>query len=135
MGSSLVEKVWGDVFEHIDDDLRAVTRYDGLDHEMKLRDDVRTEYTRDEDRAIVDQAILSQLSLDETEGAFKTGELESVILAFEDAWILQWSDQLKTKSGLLISIQRNGERASIADIEWCIEYLNEQIAPMTSDRQ
>ena len=135
MCDSLVETIWGDVSENIGDDLRAVTRYDGLNYEMKLRDDVRTEYTQDEDRTIVDEAILRQLNLDETEGAFKAGELESVIRVFEDAWILQWPDQLKTKSGILISIQRNGERASVVDVEWCIEYLNEQITPMISDRQ
>lgn len=135
MTEPLVETIWDAVSERVGDELRGVTRYNGLDFEMKLRADVRASYSNAEDRELVDEAVLSQLNLGGTEDAFKTGDLQSVIHIFEEAWVLQWPDNLTTKSGILISIQRDGTAASMADIEWCIDYLSEDVSPQIEDAQ
>jgi hypothetical protein len=108
-----------------------------LDFETKMRDDLRTQYSSIDDSSIVDDTILSQLVVADTEDSFKTGELQGILRIFDDAWILAWSDVHSNKSGIIIiiiiiiiSIQRDSEQTSMADIEWCIEYLDEEVAPL-----
>ncbi|PGF14643.1 hypothetical protein CP556_20640 [Natrinema sp. CBA1119] len=128
MTGSLVAGIWDDLFEQVGDDLRVVTRYKPTEFDTKMRDDVRAKYTCEEDRIVVDDTIVKQLGLDDTEEAFKTGDLHALVRVFDDAWILSWTDDLPKKSGLMISIQRDGATASMDDLEWCIQYLDTEIA-------
>lgn len=130
MGTSLLERIWNDVFDRVGEDLRVVTRYTGRDFETKMRDDVRAQYTTDEDQVVVDDTIIQQLSLSDTDNAFKTGQLNGLVRVFDEAWVLSWPDYLSGKSGVIISIQRNGTNATMDDIDWCIEYLEREIADM-----
>ena len=125
----VVTKIWEDVSERVGDDLRVVTWYDAGTFETRMRDDVRAMYTADEDRTIVDDTIVTQLGFLDTENAYKSGTLGGIVRIFDDAWILSWIHDRSTKSGVVVSIQRNGETASMDDVEWVVRYLDEEIAP------
>lgn len=131
MSKVSVERIWDDLTEKVGDDLRGVTRYEGRDLETKLREDVREQYSRSEDRKLVDNLIIDQLRFEETEAAFKTGHRRGIVRIFEKAWFLSWSDSTEGKSGFIISIQRNST-ASMDVIEWCLQYLNTEIDPLLS---
>jgi hypothetical protein len=130
MAESLVTRIWDDVTERVGDDLRVVTRYGPQEFETRMRDDVRAAYTDDEDREIVDDTIVKQLGLDDTETAFRTGRLHGVVRVFDDAWVLSWTDDLPKKSGVIVSIQRDGAAATMDDLDWCVRYLDDEIAPL-----
>lgn len=132
---SIVDRVWTDLHERVGGDLRAVTRYDTREFETRMREDVRERYSESEDRAIVDDTIVRQLGLFDTERRFDAGRLEANLNVFERAWVLAWPDHLPSKSGLIVSIQRDGERATIQDVENCLGYLSEEIGPTLGDRR
>lgn len=130
MVDSLVTKVWEDVSDRVGDDLRVVTRYESTDFETRMRDDVREQYTAAEDRVVVDDTILTQLVVDDTGQSFETGELHGIVRIFDDAWVLAWSDRRARKSGFIVSIQRDGATASMDDVDWCVRYLEDEVAPL-----
>jgi hypothetical protein len=70
---SIVDRVWTDLHERVGDDLRVVTRYETREFETRMREDVRERYTADEGRAIVDDTIVRQLGLFDTERRFEAG--------------------------------------------------------------
>lgn len=47
-----------------------------------MREDVRRRYTGAEDRAIVDDAIVSQLTYDEAGERFEAGDVEGIVRVF-----------------------------------------------------
>ena len=124
----VVEDVWAAMRDRVGEDLRVVTRYEGSGFETRMREDVREQYTFDDDREVVDQTILRQLSLDDLESAFDLGSLESQVWVFERAWVVTWPDCLPGKSGLLVSVERGGE-ATLADVGAAIEYLESEVGP------
>lgn len=130
MSNSLVERIWTDVSDRVGDDLRVVTRYKGPEFETRMRDDVRSQYTPDEDQTIVDDTIIQQLSLERAENSFKAGSLNGLVRLFDEAWVLSWPDSLQTKSGVIVSIQRHST-ASLDDLDWCAQYLNDEIKPIS----
>lgn len=132
---SIVDRIWADLHERVGDDLRAVTRYDSREFETRMREDVRERYTDREDRAIVDDIIVRQLNLLETERRFDAGRLEANVNAFEEAWVLAWPDHPPSKSGFIVSIERDGERTTIQGVEDCLDYLNEAVGPELDDRR
>lgn len=134
MTSSLVEQIWEDVYARVGGDLRAVARYGPQDFETRKRDDVREQYTPEEDRVVIDDTIIKQLNLADTESAFKTGRLHGLVRTFDDAWILSWPDHLPGKSGVIVSIQRDGSTASMDDVDWCVRYLEDEIAPLLDEQ-
>jgi hypothetical protein len=109
MGST-VDRVWTDVRDRVGEDLRD-------------------QYTRREDRAIVDDTVVRQLGLFDTERRFEAGELEANVHVFEEAWIIAWPDDLPSKSGLIVSTERDGDVATVGDVEWCLDYLNGEVDP------
>lgn len=129
MPDSLVDEVWDDLVERLDDDLRVVTTYDVLNHETRMREDVRERYTPEEDREVVDDTILKHLSASGSERAFKTGELHGLVRIFDDAWVLSWAAESDEKVGVIVSVDRDGDVATLDDLDWCVEYLNEAVAP------
>jgi hypothetical protein len=131
MAEVSVDRIWDGITERVGDDLRGITRYEGTDLETRLREDVRDQYTRTEDKELVDNMIIDQLRLKETEIAFKTGQRHGLVRIFDEAWFLSWADSLEGKSGVVVSIQRNGTE-SMDVLEWCIRYLNEEIDPLLS---
>ena len=127
MGRLSAEELWERLHQKLGEDLRGVIRFDGTDREMVLRDDVREAYSAIEDRKVVDDAIISQLSAGDTQSTFKVGDLLGNVKIFEEAWVLQYPDSVPGKSGYIVSIQRTGGTASIADIEACLQVLSEAI--------
>lgn len=130
---SIVERVWADLRERVGEDLRVVTRYESLEFETRMRTDVRERYTEREDRAIVDDTIVRQLGLSDTQRRFHAGELEANVHVFERAWVLAWPDHLPGKSGLIVSVQRDGDAATVADVERTLEYLDEEVEPLVGE--
>ncbi|RQG91301.1 hypothetical protein EA462_04755 [Natrarchaeobius halalkaliphilus] len=120
---SQARTIWDAVYERVGGDLRAVIRYEPMDSGSVMRDDVRTQYAPDETQAIVDQTIVDQLSNRRQEHAFDAGQLSAVVRVFDEAWIVSCPDSPARKSGVLISIERDGDCASMADVEWCVGYL------------
>ncbi|WP_394295413.1 hypothetical protein [Halogeometricum pallidum] len=129
--NSLVDTVWDDISDRVGDDLRVVTEYRATEHEARMREDMSELYDPGESQSIVDDTIVHQLSGRTTEGAFKAGQLRAFIRVFDDSWVLAWTKSLREKSGFIVSIDRDGETASMDDLEWCIDYLDTEIAPRT----
>ncbi|TYT60513.1 hypothetical protein [Natrialba swarupiae] len=117
--------VWDAVYGRIGADLRAVIRYQPMDWDSVMRDDVRERYTHSDTQAIVDQTIVCQLSHGRQERAFESGSLNALVQVFEDAWVVSCPDSPGRKSGVLVSIERDGNAATMADVQWCIDILEE----------
>lgn len=126
---SLVDEIWDAVSDRVGEDLRVVTRYDGSEFATRMREDVRETYSSTEDQQIVDTTVVSQLAHQEIERAHKSGDLHGVVRIFDEAWVLSWPDSIPGKSGVIVSIQRDGATASFDDVEWCLGYLDEEIGP------
>lgn len=126
---SVVSTVWTAVSDRVGDDLRVVTHYEATDFETRMRPDVRERYTEAEDRSVVDDTIITQLAAGDAETPFETGAFYALIRVYEEAWIVSWTAELPAKSGVIVSIQRDGETATLADVEWCLEYLESEVAP------
>lgn len=131
MVSVSLDEVWNTVYEGVGEDLRVVTRYTASDFQTRMRDDVRKQYTSREDRAVVDDTIVKQLGLTDAESAFKAGKIQAFIRVFDDAYILSWPDGLPKKSGFIISVDRNGASATLADLEECIQYFENEIGSLS----
>ncbi|SDE79648.1 hypothetical protein [Halorientalis regularis] len=129
MDRDFVDGVWDHLHERLGEDLRTVVQYDAGSSAVTFRPDVREQYEADERQQILDDAIVQQLSFSDQGSVFKTGDLKSFVRVFEDAWVLTWRDPTNVKAGFLISIQRDGETATMADVEYCIQYLDEEIEP------
>ena len=129
MDDSLVTEIWEDISERVGDDLRTVVRYEATSFEVRMRDDLRAKYSTDDDQAVVDTTIINQLSLAEADSGVRTEPLCALIRVFGDTWMLSRPDSPGAKSGVIVSIQRDSETTSLADVEWCIEYLDDEVAP------
>jgi hypothetical protein len=128
MSDRLVDVMWEDVSERVGNDLRGIIRYQALDYEARVRDDVKRLYSEADERNVVDDTIITQLRYPSVESSYRAGTLLAQMRVFEVAWILSWADESSTKSGVIVSIQRNGECATFEDVEWCIQYLDETVA-------
>lgn len=128
MNSAPVQEVWDAMYERVGEDLRGVTRYEPTDFTTKMREDVREQYSPGEDQAIVDQTIVNQIGFKELEQRHKIGRLRAAILTFDESWLIVWPDGIPSKSGFIVSIQRTGDVATIADVDYCIEFLNDRFA-------
>ncbi|MFB6304034.1 MAG: hypothetical protein ABEH47_02620 [Haloferacaceae archaeon] len=128
MAAALVDRVWSDLSDRVGDDLRAVTRYQGGRFETRMRGDVRERYDRTEDQRIVDETVVDQLRGSDVSERFRAGDLRALVRFFEEAWVVSWPDG--PKSGVVVSIGRGGE-ATVDDVEWSIDYLEENVAPTT----
>ncbi|MFB6220527.1 MAG: hypothetical protein ABEH90_03725 [Halolamina sp.] len=131
MSERLIDRIWDAFHERLGDDLRGVDLYSGERLESRLRDDVRQLYSPAEDREAADDTIVKQLGLARTESAFKVGELRSLIRVFDEAYVLSWTHELEEKSGVMVSVERPGETVTLADLEWCLEYLDDEITDLT----
>jgi hypothetical protein len=129
MDSDLVDEIWADLHERIGADLRTVVQYDAGSSAVKFRPDVREQYEMGERQQILDDAIVQQLSFSDQGSVFKTGDPKSFVRVFDDAWVLTWREPSNVKAGFLISIQRDGETATMDDVEYCIQYLDREIEP------
>lgn len=127
MAPGVVDRVWAEVSERVGDDLRVVTRYDGGRFDTRMRDDVRRLYTAAEDQRVVDDTVVDQLRVRDVAERFRAGPLRAHVLVFEEAWILAWPSG--SKSGVIVSLQRDGGTATAADVEWCIDYLAAELGP------
>lgn len=124
MVDASAQAVWDDLATVLGEDLRVVTRYDGMDYDTVMREEIREQYSANEDRAIIDDTIVKQLGFRNTEGAFKTGRLEAVVRVFEDAWVASIPDRIGAKSGFIVSVERGGA-ATMDDVDECIRRVRE----------
>lgn len=118
-------EVWEVLFEKLGDDLRGVIRFQGTEYEAELREDVRQKYSSAEDRRVVDNAIINQLATPKTEEAYKTGELDAFVNVFDEAWVIILPMTIPSKSGYIVSVQRDGGTATMDDVDWTIDRLTE----------
>lgn len=125
MEESVLSEVWSTVHERVGEDLRAVVRFYPRNYETKLREDVDSKYDNRERQRVIDHVILEELGTKNTEAAVKGGDLLSLVRVFEDAWILSCTSEEGKKSGIIVSIERNGSNATMEDVQWCIDYLND----------
>ncbi|WP_299268256.1 hypothetical protein [Halorientalis sp.] len=130
MGDDLVEDVWDELYERVGDDLRTVVQYDAASSTVKFRPDVKEQYGAAERRRIRDTTIVQQLNHSDQESMFETGEMKALVRVFDEAWVLAWHDPLNAKAGFLVSIQRDGDTATMADVEYCIQYLDDEVASL-----
>lgn len=126
-----VQDVWDHLESEFGEDLRVVTRYDGMEFTTRMREDIRAQYSTGEDRAIIDSTIIAQLQLDDVRDIVKAGEAKATIRVFERAWLLIYPDPHSRKSGFLVSLQRDGAD-SFRAVEQTLEYLTEGISPSPS---
>lgn len=131
MASALAQRVWDHLESEFGEDLRGVTRYEGMEFSTHLRDDIRAQYSSKEDRDIVDSTIIPQLQLNDSRDTIKAGDAEATIRVFEQAWVLMCPDPDGPKSGFIVSIERNGEHSMTA-IQDTLEYLTTEISPHRS---
>ena len=124
-----MDEMWESIATRVGNDLRVAMRYEATGFEARTRDDVRGTYSAEEDRAAVDDTIVAQLRLAETERTFETGSIRAVVRVFDDAWTISRPDALGAKSGLFVSIQRDGGAATMSDAARCIEYVDGEAAP------
>ncbi|WP_335998991.1 hypothetical protein [Halorientalis halophila] len=126
---ALANDVWDELYERVQHDLRAVVRFTPTDYDGQLRSDVAETYDSDERERIIDETIIRQLGLTGEESDMKVGELSAFVRQFDRAWVISWREPDDVKSGFFVSIQRDGYDATMADVEYCIQYLNEEIEP------
>lgn len=129
MDDVFVDDVWGEMHERVGGDLRAVTQYRGTELETRMRDDVREQYTTDEDFELITETIVNQMGEQRVDAHFKTGRLEGLIRVFDSAWVVTCANPTNWKEGFLVSIQRGGSNASIQDAEECVRYLTREVIP------
>jgi hypothetical protein len=122
MDSDIVETVWNALHDRFGDDLRVVTRYDGLEYESIMRDDVRDLYPDEQERDYISNTIISQLHLEDADEAAESGPAEGFVRIFGHAWVLTCPDSLDRKSGFIVSLQRDGD-LSMDAVEGCLTYF------------
>lgn len=127
MPDEAVDTIWNGVSERFGSDLRGIIRYESTRFETKMRGDIDDSYVKSDFQDIVDKTIVDQLMQKQRDESFRAGQLNGVIRVFDEAIILAWDDGLDSKSGVMISIDRNGNHSSIDDLEWAIRYLDESI--------
>lgn len=129
MDDVLVDDVWDEMYQRVGEDLRAVTQYRGTTLETRMRDDVRAQYTAEEDSELITETIVNQMGEQRVDAQFKTGGLNGLIRVFDTAWVVTCANPANWKAGVLVSIQRGGSQASIEDTGACIRFLNQEIIP------
>lgn len=134
MASPAAETLWDVVHEELGEDLRGVCRYEGIDAEFILRDDIRSQYSESERRSVVDTAITNQISAPTIVRALKAGALDATVHVLEDAWVLVYSDVLPGKSGYLISADRHTSDDAMQQAGTCIELLSAETPLSAGDR-
>lgn len=129
MSSPPVEELWDLVHAEIGEDLRGVCRYEGIDANFVLRDDIRAAYSEGESRSVVDNAITNQISTPRVVRALKAGDLDATVHVLEEAWVLVYPDVLPGKSGYLVSADRQGSDDAMQQAGNCIELLSAETPP------
>jgi hypothetical protein len=108
--------VWKTLEGRVGDRLRAVIRYDGFEYESVTRADVRERYTDDDALHLVNDIVVNQLTLADSEDLFDAGRYRAFIRVFDDAWIVTLPDDPPAKTGYVVSFDRE-EGASSVDID------------------
>ncbi|ARS89100.1 hypothetical protein [Natrarchaeobaculum aegyptiacum] len=132
MSGGTPEAIWNVLTDRIGDDLRAVIRYGPTESESKLRPDVRRRYSTDALRDLVDRTIVAQLGHRRAQQTVAAGDLTAVVRVFEDAWIVSCPDPADRKCGVLLSIDRDGDQTTMADLEWCLGYVEQEVVGATT---
>lgn len=133
MPTTVVDAVWDEMYDRVGVDLRTVTGYDNIEFETRMREDVRAQYTDTDDVQIIDDTIVDQFSERRLEEKYNMGELHATVRYFDECWLVSWFYPGERKSGILVSIQRDGSEASFEDVEYCLEYLEAEIEPAIRD--
>lgn len=124
MSPQTVQELWDAVHAELGEDLRGVCRYEGIDSDFILRDDIAEQYSDTESQEIVDNAIVNQISTPNIVRSMNAGDLEATVHVLDEAWLLVHPDVLPGKSGILISADRNPSGDPLEQAGWCIDYLS-----------
>ena len=132
MTSPAVAELWEIVHDELGENLRGVCRFEGIDAEFILRDDIQAQYSETESRSVVDNAIVNQLSTPNIVRALKAGELDATVHVLEEAWVLVYPDVLPGKSGVLVSADRSASDDGMEQAGACLELLSAE-TPLAAD--
>ena len=134
MTLDVVDQVWDAMYERVGEDLRGVTGYEGLEFETRFREDVRAEYDTRGEAEFVDRLVVDQISEREIERKIGVGDLHASIRLFDECWLICWFHPSDWKAGVVVSIQRDGPKATFDDVETCLDYLETEIEPQMDSR-
>lgn len=126
MSGRLVDDVWKRLYGTLGADLLLVARYEGLDSELRRRDEASTALSPGETRSLTDAAVIYQLSTADLGDAFRAGEHEVSAKRFADAWVLVCPSPSSEKVGL-VAVARRGDDATTAAVGSCLDYLAEEV--------
>ncbi|GAA0674514.1 hypothetical protein ACFQDG_13405 [Natronoarchaeum mannanilyticum] len=122
-----VDVVEEPIRERVGSDLRAIIAYDGREYDCTLRDDLAEQYSESEIRRIVNRSIVIQLGVRDHPSSLKTGDLDALVRTYEDAWLVGCPAPNRRKSGVLVSVARNGGDATFADVDECVRVLEDAV--------
>jgi hypothetical protein len=125
MADVTAREVWNALHDRFDADVRGVARYDGAEFETVLREDVRRQYSSVDRQEIVDGLLVGQISTSELASLFEIGSLAATVRVFESAYVISSTDALDRRSGILVSLDRDGTDRSGRALERTVQYLNE----------
>lgn len=126
----IVDALWGLLKEEFHQNLRVVTYYDETEFETKMRSDLRNAYSEEEDKRIVEEVSLNGLHVPYLEDMFKTGELDSSIYVFDEAYVVQFP--IDETQGIIVSIESNSDLSSVSFIKSSISEVESLQAETSS---
>lgn len=127
MGRHDARTVWDSIEDRFGETPRAVIRYDGLDYDAITRPDVRERYSDEDAIRLVNDVVVNQLILSDSEELYETGRYRASIRVFDEAWIITKPDDAAAKTGYVVSLDRS-EYDSPVDIGDCVQYVEELIS-------
>jgi len=122
-----IDEIEVPIRERVGSDLRAIIAYDGREYDCSLRDDLVEQYSESEIRRIVNRSIVIQLGVRDHPSSLKTGDLDAIVRTYEDAWLVSCPAPNQRKAGALVSVERNGEDATLADVDECVRVLEDTV--------
>jgi hypothetical protein len=127
MSAERARTVWEALEERFGDVVRAVVRYDGFEYDAVTRPDVRDRYTDEDARHLVNDVVVNQLILADSEESFQAGRHRAFIRVFDEVWVVIRPDDVPAKTGYLVSFDRDGGEPSF-DVGTGVEYLDELVS-------
>jgi hypothetical protein len=123
--------VWDSLEDRFGESPRAVVRYDGFDYDTITRPDVRERYSDEEAIRLVNDVVVNQLILSDSEELFEAGRYRAFVRVFDDAWIITKPDDAAAKTGYVVSPDRSQDGSSV-EIGDCVDYFEELVSADTA---
>lgn len=119
MLDGMADAIWAVLTERFGDDVRIVACYHGDIYEIRLRDDLREQYSTTNNRAIVRNVMEEKLNAIEQEAIFDAGQFGCNVRVFEDAYVLH--SQFDDQRGVIVSMERAANLPTISAIEDAVD--------------